>query len=267
VNQKWTKETISNVTNTRVQEAGKGFITNFWEKNHWYSCRVQTRNQKELRITIQEEASEFQESVMQYVQENQIQKENIYVMDETGLWTGSVALRTYVNPQTHDVGVEQKGDHRRDTGIVTLSATGKVDSVFLPHQPQRTRKVGGQTVVVSKGISGVGIKQMKEWAVGFCERHQQRPAVVIMDALAAHKNKDVQSILESQQIKSFVMPPQTAKLISPCDNSFFHSLKSRLAVMDTSTRDIKERAFMQICHDYPEVMIINYFRHCGWIFD
>jgi hypothetical protein len=35
VNQKWTKETISNVTNTRVQEAGKGFITNFLEKNHW----------------------------------------------------------------------------------------------------------------------------------------------------------------------------------------------------------------------------------------
>jgi hypothetical protein len=115
--------------------------------------------------------------------------------------------------------------------------------------------------VVSKGILGVGVNQMKECAESFCERHQQGLVVLIMNAVAAHKNKEVGSILESQQIKSFIMPPQTSKQISPCDNSFFHSLKSRLATMDTSTRELKELAFMKICHEYPEAMIINYFRY------
>jgi hypothetical protein len=36
VNQKWTRETISDITNTRVQNAGKAFITNFWEKYFYH---------------------------------------------------------------------------------------------------------------------------------------------------------------------------------------------------------------------------------------
>jgi hypothetical protein len=78
VNQKWTRETISDITNTRIQGADKAFITNFWEKNHWLSFRVQTRNQKELRNTLDEEALAFQESVIRYTQENQIPKKYLY---------------------------------------------------------------------------------------------------------------------------------------------------------------------------------------------
>jgi hypothetical protein len=86
-----------------------------------------------VRATIHDEATEFQRSFEDYVREHEIPPANVHIADETGMWTGSVPLRTQVDPVTMDAWVLRKADNRRDTGIVALSA-GEIDADFLPHR-------------------------------------------------------------------------------------------------------------------------------------
>jgi hypothetical protein len=58
---------------------------------------VQPRNAKEIRPTLEDEVEEFRQDVNAFVTENEILPQNIHVMDEIGLWTGSVAPRIYMN--------------------------------------------------------------------------------------------------------------------------------------------------------------------------
>ena len=105
-------------------------------KKGWPSRRTQERNQKEVRETLEEEMNQFRQEVTEYVNSNDIPPSRIYTMDETGLWNGSVVSRTYVNPETMDSGVVSEGNHRRDTGVVAISADGRVYPYFIPHSPQ-----------------------------------------------------------------------------------------------------------------------------------
>jgi len=47
-------------------------------------------------------------------------------------------------------------------------------------------------------------------------------------------------------------------------HSFFASLKKRLVQVDTSTRELKKKAFLRICKEYPPDVVRSYFVHCGW---
>jgi hypothetical protein len=212
-----------------------------------------------------QEIADFQQTVGDHIRSNQIPPERVYVADETGIWTGSVALRTRVDPATMDAGVVRHGNNGRDTGMVALSAAGEVDAQFIAHRRQVTSRRGGQTVVTRKGISGMGSEQMTQWAQGFAERHgQEGQLVLMMDRLGCHRNRDVQERLREARIEPFLLPAQSAKFISPCDNSFFSSLKARLRTMDTSTSTAKEAAFLQICREYDPETVRAYFAHCGW---
>ena len=84
--------------------------------------------------------NQFRQEVTEYVNSNSIPPSRIYTMDETGLWNGSVVSRTYVNPETMDSGVVSKGNHRRDTGVVAISADGRVHPYFIPHSLQKSKK-------------------------------------------------------------------------------------------------------------------------------
>jgi hypothetical protein len=123
-----------------------------------------------------------------------------------------------------DAGVLRHGHNRRNTDMVALSAAGEVDAQFIAHQRQITNKRCGPTVVVEKEISGMDTKQITQWAQGFAERHSQEgESVFLMDRLECHRNREVQERLKESHIELFLPPPQSAKLISSCDNSFFSS--------------------------------------------
>jgi hypothetical protein len=113
----------------------------------------------------------------------------------------------------------------------------------------------------------MGTKQMLEWSAAFAERHaDQGDSVLILDRLGCHRNRQVLKTLEDGHLHRFLLPPQAAKLVSPCDNSFFASLKARLREMDTSTPEAKEAAFKQVCVEYDPEMVRHYFSHCDWNF-
>jgi hypothetical protein len=135
-------------------------ISRFWKHAGWPLRRSQARTPQELRSSLPDEADTFQHQVTEYVHEHNMPPENIHIADETGMWNGSVALRTRTNSLTKDSGLQRIGDNQRDTGMVALSAAGGIDSYFLQHRKQVTRKQDGKTVIVQKGISGMGTEQM-----------------------------------------------------------------------------------------------------------
>ena len=268
VNQKWSRITMLQVAGGRVTSISDAYITKFWSDAGWPSRKAQCRSIKEMRPNILEEILEFRNRVAAYVEEHQIPPARVYFMDEVGIWNCNGSTRTYVNPATNDASVLSIGDRTRDTGIVALSATGEVDAVFLTHVPQKSKIVDGRRIITQKGISGVGTLQMLEWSEGFCARHgsPEQRSILIMDRLAAHRGSDVANILRRNNIEPFFMPPQTARFLSPCDNSFFASIKARLKWMNTSTTSLKKSAFIELCRVYPRDIVRKYFTHCGWNF-
>ena len=140
----WTRQTINSITKGRVQNASNAYISKFWKSNGWPSRKTQERNSKEVRPSLEQEVEGFREEVSSYVSTNNIPSSRIFTMDETGLWNGSVSPRTYVDPSTMDVGVVSLGNHRRDTGVVAISASGVVHPHFISHSPQKTRIIEGK---------------------------------------------------------------------------------------------------------------------------
>jgi hypothetical protein len=267
VDTRWTRTTIALVTDGRIPNATDALISRFWKHAGWPLRRAQARTPQELRPTLQDEADTFRSQVTDYVHEHNIPPANVHVADETGMWNGSVAQRTRVHPGTLDPGLQRKGDNQRDTGMVALSAAGQIDSYFLQHRKLVTRKQDGQTVIVQKGVSGMGTEQMLEWSRGFVERHApEGESVLLLDRLGAHRNKKVLDTLEAGHVHPFLIPPQASKIISPCDNSFFSSMKARMRGQPTDTTEQKQEAFTRLCAEYDPEEVRRYFHHCGWSF-
>jgi hypothetical protein len=82
----------------------------------------------------------------------------------------------------------------------------------------------------------MGIEQMLDWSKGFLERHRLNVhSVLMVDRLGAHRNNEVIETLEAGSVRPFLISSQASKLVSPCDNSFFASMKTRLPRTNTET--------------------------------
>jgi hypothetical protein len=82
----------------RTPRACDASIARLWQRHESSTRRLQARTSGELRDTLQQEAADFQQTVMSYVEENS------YIADETGMWKDSVALRSRIDPDTTDNG-------------------------------------------------------------------------------------------------------------------------------------------------------------------
>jgi hypothetical protein len=63
--------------------------------------------------------------------------------------------------------------------------------------------------------------------------------VLTLYQLGCHRNRMVLHQWESDHVHPFLLPTQVSKITSPCDHSFFASLKARLREVDTSTPEAK----------------------------
>jgi transposase len=259
-----TRIIINKVTDGRISCMSNSSISRFWERAGWSSKRTNGQTSSGVRPTLKQEASEFQRLLNNYIIEHDVDISHLVIMDETGLWTDGIPPRTYVDPKTMDSSIISPGPHQRDTGICALHASGEVDGDYIRHQEQRSKVIKGQTVITRKAVSGMNLPRMKQWAEDFGNKMQGEKTVLVMDRLNSHRNPDVLQILRNHNVEPFLMPAQAAKLISPCDNSFFHGFKSDFRKKDLSTPERKEQEFYTLCATYPREKVIEYFNHCGW---
>jgi hypothetical protein len=187
--------------------------------------------------------------------------------DETGMRSGSVTIRSTVNSAAMDTGGRREGNDQRDTEMAALSPAGGINAHVFKHRKQVARKADGGTMVIEKGISGTGAKQILDWSKGFLERHRSDGnSELMLNCFDAHRNKDVLETFELGGVHLLLIPPQVSKLVSPCDNSFFGSMKARIRRMRTETIADKEAAFQTLCAEYPRELVQHYFHHRGWEF-
>jgi hypothetical protein len=176
-------------------------------------------------------------------------------MDEVGLWNGNVAPRTYVDPATRNPSVIRNGNNGRDTGLVVLSWSGSVFRYFIQHQDQRTRRIGNQTVIVQEGIGGINKTIMLSWIPVFANDVGSGPSVMIFDRLATHLNAQVQETFENYGFTLFKLPPQSGKILSPCNNKFFVTVKAQMIGMETETSEMKQKAFFEVCDNIDASLV------------
>jgi hypothetical protein len=255
---------IEKITDGRVKNPAKSYVCKLYQQMRWHSWMAIWRNRKELRASMPDEITVFRQQVNAYISTNSIPQSRVWVMDETGLWNGSVVARTYVDPETLDPSVLELGDRRRDTGVAALSLEGDVFAWFIRHVPEKTKKVNRTKIVVEPGISGMNINLMQQWVHDFHSYILDGPAVLLLDRLGVHINHQVNQILEALSIKVFLMPPQSGKYISPCDNFIFASLKRKMSKTDCSTTDLKEAAFRSTCANLSGDLVRTCWEHCNW---
>ena len=82
----------------------------------------------------------------------------LHPWNETGLWNGAVVSRTYCDPSTMDSEVLAIGDHKQDTAVVAISASGLIGPFFIHHSPQRAKIINDHRTIVNRGVSGMGIE-------------------------------------------------------------------------------------------------------------
>jgi hypothetical protein len=229
----------------------------------WYGRKATPRNEKEMRPNLWEEISDFQRRIEAQVLEESIPKDNIWAMDEVGIWNGEAALHTYVDPETMDSSEIEFGNNRRDSAMMSLSSTGERKWRCIEHKNGKTRKVGNQSVTIEKGINGVGLRQMNEWVDEGIEENDF-PDIMIMDQLTTHKNKEIEKKLNLKKWKRELIPSQGGKYCSPLDNSFFWVAKARLRRTYTRTAQLKKVAFEEVVDSIPPEMVQNFWRKSGW---
>ena len=81
----WARQAIKDITNGRVTEASKAYISRFWKKVGCPSQRTQELNKKEGHESLEEEMNQFRNEVTQYVRDHDVPPSRIFTMDEIGL--------------------------------------------------------------------------------------------------------------------------------------------------------------------------------------
>jgi hypothetical protein len=72
---------MAEVTDDRIPSATNSSISRFWQRAEWPIPRVEARSTPELRDVLQQEVSDFQQTVGNHIRFHEIPPEHIYVAD------------------------------------------------------------------------------------------------------------------------------------------------------------------------------------------
>lgn len=184
---------------------------------------------------------------------------NVWVLDESGIWNNHVVPRSYSfvgrSPQ-----VRVANTSRRDTIIACLCGSGqKLPPKIIVHTKAKYKK----KQIVTPAVKGVNERIFLEYIQEFLVPNLPRGSILMMDNLSVHKTPAVLQSLHHAGIQPIFFPVRSACDLSPCDNSFFHSLKQRLRKMDLSTQDLKFAAIYKAYDSITPKSVRGFFRKCG----
>jgi hypothetical protein len=132
--------------------------------------------------------------------------------------------------------------------------------MYIEHQPSRMDPITHTRI---PAIKGVHKEHLHEFIDEFHHQEGMNTTLMLNDNLSAYRSKDIQSHWREGETEPKYTPPQSAKFVSPLDNSIFSLTKRRLAREDTSTPEKKKDAVQKVVDGLEATMIKNYFGHCG----
>lgn len=166
---------------------------------------------------------------------------------------------------------DERGDKFRDTMVATLVGDGsRIPPFYIKGEVGNASKASGRRPKPDKKpVKGMNIAKMIEYAAHL-DKFVNRPVILVLDRLAAHKSKAVRECFESykcpdgqQKFEILLLPAKTAFLISPCDMGFFSMWKSKFYKLDRSTYDLKILAANEVWKTVDPIKVANFFVNCG----
>lgn len=201
-------------------------ISNIFRKNGWKRRKSQLRDPMSDPVDKEQKIEKFKKDLKKLIDENHLKRKNVHIMDETGLYSNSIAPYTWTFGDDTQAYVCTTGTKRRDTLVATISANGDGFATFIKHRNQKTKKVGDMKKILDPGCKGMNIDEMKKWVEEF-KKYASKGDLLIMDNLTSHHNKEVIQELEQSGFNVLFIPPRCADVLSVLDNCFFAVFKAK----------------------------------------
>ena len=191
-------------------------------------------------------------------------KSKVLFLDETALRLNAAPLHTLVAPgQEPYVVVEDTSSYAaRYDMIACTSGDRNFPPFILSPKDRAARKVNG----VTKDIILEYIEHILAQAVGELDLY---PLCLVVDASPAHNASEMLETFQyngCQDMETiYIMPTNSAKRMSPLDNSLFHYWKELCRKSGPITKSNIIQIMSDSWNNIDESKIKSYYKHCGLI--
>ena len=214
-----------------------------------------------MRPSLKDEVAEFARSVMEEKREFGLDDHQLWAIDETGIESGGVPRKTFVDPLTKDRSVLETCPRRRDTLILAVSKGGDKVAKVIEHTNARKNRETGEDI---RAVRGMQLPHMHAFVDQFANEQGVRGSLMVQDNLSAHVNAETKRRWGSKQVKPRNLPPQGGRLDNPLDKYIFGITKEAIKAKDTSTFKKKETAILDVVEAIPESTIRKCFIRRGF---
>lgn len=186
VSTKWAQNTIQKIKKKFNHEwfPCETTISNIFKRNGWKHRKSQKRSPLSDPDNKDALIQKFKNDLIDIIRERCLNKENIHIMDETGLYSDPIPHYTWTFKKDTEAYVCSSGVQRRDTLVATIRRDGQGFATFIEHQRMRTKNVNGEKIIIDKGTKGMIIIEMKKWCKQFIQQAKPKD-VLIMDNLTS----------------------------------------------------------------------------------
>lgn len=226
----------------------------------WHRRTVQARNPMSEPINKAELVSGFLSEIA-VILEN-IQKSNLWVMDESAVFSNSVVQYTYCSSDDKQAYVVSGKDKRRDTIAVTLRADGIGDLFFVTHQT-KIHKNEKTLQIDDMNISGMNLQILFEWVDHFIDISQPGD-VLLWDNLGSHLNQGILAKLHNYGIIVKFFPARCADELSILDYSWFAIFKRHLSEYLYNTVEEKKEIISEVFYKLLGGKVTCFFDKIGY---
>ena len=207
----------------------------------------------------------FKDMIKHYIEENHLTRNNVHIMDESGVYTNQIPCFTYTFKEDYNGFICCDQAPHRDTIVVTLSANGNAHLLYVQHRPKCVLTEGNVRKEI-RPCKGVGKEEIYEWAKSFVA-YAKPGDLLLLDNLGSYKDPKFLKFLEEHNISYIFFPVRTADFLSVLDNSFFGAFKNGLKKwIFQGPEDKKEKIFERFKEMITGGKVIPFFNHCGYFF-
>eukprot|EP01095_Lingulamoeba_sp_RSL-Kostka_P012658 TRINITY_DN503_c0_g1_i1.p1 TRINITY_DN503_c0_g1~~TRINITY_DN503_c0_g1_i1.p1 ORF type:complete len:436 (+),score=127.11 TRINITY_DN503_c0_g1_i1:73-1380(+) len=223
---------------------------------------------KKEESNIQKMVKHIQD-VRNYIEENNIEEENVIAVDVTGIKVFNNTLKTFAPIGCGQPPIEVSKDVKDRIHLFAgITLAGEMlppviisSSENIPYDVDEGKQAYVK-FVKNKKAKGAGYYFGSIWleCVGEALAHE---CITLSDNGNEFKCKKIQEELEDRNIEIKYFPPWCGKYLNPCDNSFFSEFKAKLFTNIPETIGEWISHIINTYYDTEEDSIKNYFHKCG----
>lgn len=172
--------------------------------------------------------------------------------------SGTPAVTTAEKPEKYEPRIDIMGAISYDGPLVCETKTSKQRKT-IPNSKKGKKGVKGYTKAMVKNF-------LKNKLSPKIQDMKAKEVIVCMDKGLAFKEEEAKKQFRdggAQKVKAvWILPTNTAKYVSPLDNTLWHTLKERVRARKPRTEEGTARIVKEVFDGFTRSEIQNYYRNC-----